>query len=92
MRSTPIDSATKHTAMSRLGRSLIRIHKEKDHSIVETAQADVLFSTWQQKWASRREEIARRLEMIESQLADLTESDEPRPQLSLVGSAEDTLC
>ncbi len=88
MRSLRIDSGTQQIPKSRLRRSLIRIHKNRNHFIDDSHRADDLFFAWQQKWGNRREEIARQLEMIESQLAELGETDTSRPQLSLVGARE----
>ena len=70
---------------SRLGRSLVRLHRNLEHNRDEEARVDSLFSSWQQKWSNRRDQIARRLALIETQLDQLAEETEQPPRLAVVG-------
>ena len=74
---------------SRLGASLLRLHGLAHDENREDTQTNNLFAQWQQQWSGRRDQIASRLQIIESRLQDLR-TDSPRPRLNLVGiSLED---
>jgi len=77
------------TVRSRLGDSLVRLHHERDKTKQQERQSDDLFQQWQSQWSSRREQIARRLEMIEGHLRTLNTSDSASPQLAVIGPPDD---
>ncbi len=70
-------------AKSRLGQSLLRLHNSLDQGRQEDEAVETLLTSWQKRWATRRDEIARRLEMIERQLDQMARAKEPAPRLSL---------
>jgi len=72
---------------SRLGRSLVHLHRNLEHNRNEEARVESLFVSWQKKWSNRRDQIASRLKMIETQLEQLAEQTEPEqpPRLAVVG-------
>ena len=64
---------------SRLGSSLIRIHSGLAQTRQKEEHVEDLFQKWQEKWASRRAQIARRLELIETQLDTLSRQRDRSP-------------
>jgi hypothetical protein len=48
-----------------------------------------MFAEWQSRWASRREQIVRRLEVIDSQLEALASPGAGQLRLAVVGAAEE---
>jgi hypothetical protein len=50
---------------------------------------DSMFAQWQNRWASRREDLVRRLEAIDSQLDIWQPSDEETPRFAVVGASEE---
>ncbi|WP_339674537.1 hypothetical protein [uncultured Gimesia sp.] len=42
-----------------------------------------MFQDWEQKWSHRRELIASRIELIETQLKALEQSELPMPQFTI---------
>ena len=72
-------------ATSHLGRSLLRLHRRMEQTREEEARVEHLFRHWEESWSNRRDELARRLEMLEDQLAHLGEpSTPPPPRLAVV--------
>ena len=74
---------------TRLEQSLLRWHYNLEQTRQDAARVEGLLAAWQKKWSSRREQIFRRLTMIESQLEKLVESAEPVVRLSVVGIPAD---
>ena len=72
-----------------LEQSLLRLHYNLEQTQQDEARVKCLFAAWQKKWSSRREQIFRRLTMIESQLEKLAESAEPAVRLAVVGISAD---
>ena len=70
---------------SRLGRSLVQLRRDLEHNRHEEVRVESLFASWQRKWSHRRDEIARRLALMETQLEKLTGQTEQPPQLAVVG-------
>ena len=70
---------------SRLGRSLIQLRRDLEHNRNEEARVESLFASWQEKWSHRRDQIARRLAMMETQLEKLAGQTKQSPQLAVVG-------
>ncbi|HTI52024.1 MAG TPA: hypothetical protein VL475_13765 [Planctomycetaceae bacterium] len=50
--------------------------------------AETQYAAWQERWSSHREQISRRLELIDLQLETLVQGRLQRPQLSVVGDDE----
>lgn len=80
---------TKRPSRSRLGESLLRLQRHLVESRQTHDAAEDEFLSWQERWAHRRDQIAHRLELIDSQLEKLVQENAPHPQLTLVGSASD---
>jgi hypothetical protein len=74
-------------ARSRLEMSLIRLNRALSENAKKGETMDSLFSEWQSRLASHRDELAQRLEAIDAQLDGLTNGATPR--LSIVGEAEE---
>ena len=86
MPSSPLEGRRKlDSVKSRLGRSLVQLHRDLEHNRNEEARVESLFVSWQKKWSHRRDQIARRLAMIETQLEKLARQTEQPPQLAVVG-------
>ena len=75
---------TPRSTKSRVGSSLRRLHQHVVQTRTVETQLDRQFEIWQEKWSSRREQIAERLATIDAQLQQLVVSNRQRPQLSLV--------
>jgi hypothetical protein len=48
-----------------------------------------MFTEWQSRWASRRDDIVRRLEAIDSQLDVWQPSNVETPRLAVVGESDE---
>jgi septation ring formation regulator EzrA len=72
-----------------LGRSLVRLHRNLERNRNEEARVESLYVSWQEKWSNRRDQIARRLALIETQLDQLAEQTERPPRLAVVGAPLD---
>ena len=69
---------------SRLGESLLRLQENLDQSRTTEQVVEEQFHQWQERWSDRKEQISRRLELIDRQLDSLVQSRQSRPQLSVV--------
>lgn len=69
---------------SKLGATLLRLHRSLESSRQREQAALDLFESWQSRWSEHREVIARRLEYLDQELAHLTLSAVPTPPLSLM--------
>ncbi len=75
---------------SRLGRSLLRLHRSLEENREQQDRVDSVFTLWQSKWTSHREQITRRLALIEAQLAKMgTPAEQQPPQLAIIGVPTD---
>ena len=74
---------------SRLGESLTRLHSNPQPPRPQPWRDADLFQQWQEKWASRRQQITSRLERIESLLNRQSQKADEAQQLSVVGTAGD---
>ena len=78
------------SARSRLGQSLLRLHnhmqQNRQQETVETA-----YTAWRDSWSHCNDQLAWRLELIESKLDDLARRAESEPacRLSVVGVPAD---
>lgn len=73
---------------SKLGATLLRLHRNLEGSRQREQAALELFETWQSRWADHREVIARRLECLDQELAQLATPGIPSPHLSLAALCE----
>jgi peptidoglycan hydrolase CwlO-like protein len=72
------------------GESLVRIHHEVERIREDEARRETRFTEWQQQWSKRKQEIARRLEMIEEQMEQMSgETRSPQPRLAIFGAPAD---
>jgi hypothetical protein len=78
----------RRTCKSRLGESLLRLHQNLDQTRASDKVAEDQFHDWQERWADRREQISRRLELIDRQLESLVQRHQRRPQLAVVGEPQ----
>lgn len=69
---------------SKLGATLLRLHRSLESSRQREQAALDLFESWQSRWSEHRDVIARRLEFLDQELAHLTLSAVPTPPLSLM--------
>jgi len=69
---------------SRVGASLRRLHQHLEQTRNVETRLEDQFESWQEKWSSRREQIAQRLACIDTQLEQLVQNNRQRPQLSLI--------
>lgn len=78
--------ATDHRqrSRSRLGESLLRLQLNLEQTRTTEDAAEEQFHEWRARWSERREQISQRLELIDRQLETLVQSQQSRPQLSLV--------
>ena len=81
-------SVPPRASRSRLGATLLRLHRNLEGSRQREQVAFDLFEAWQARWADHRELIARRLDCLDRELADLSSSDIPSPHLSLVAMCD----
>lgn len=75
-------------ARSRLGDSLVRLHRSLQAARCAHDRADDLFETFRRRWWKARRRLASRLEMIDSQLERLSPPRSSGPRLSLIAAAE----
>ena len=73
---------------SRLGESLLRLHQNLDQTRTTEQAAEDQLSQWQERWSDRKEQISRRLELIDRQLESLVQMHQRGPQLSVVAAHE----
>ena len=69
---------------SRLGASLVRLMQNLDETRLAANVAEDQFHQWQDRWSERRDQISRRLELLDVQLENLVQHEQGRPQLALV--------
>ena len=75
---------------SRVGRSLLCLHRGWQQNRNHLDRDDSVFALWQSRWAEHRDQIAHRLSLIESQLEKLgTQAEQPPPRLALIGGPSD---
>ncbi len=77
---------TRRVPKSRIAESLLRLNQNLDQSRTNEQIAESQFHQWQERWSSRKEQISRRLELIDRQLESLVKMHQLRPQLSLVAA------
>ena len=73
---------------SKLGATLLRLHRNLEGSRQREQAALELFETWQSRWSDHREVIARRLECLDQELGQLASPGIPSPHLSLMAMNE----
>lgn len=88
-RDAAVTTGTTRTTRSRIGASLRRLNSVLESSGRQEEEMADQFSAWQSKWSNRRDQIAQRLAVIDSQLEQLVQNHLRRPQLSVVTAAEE---
>lgn len=81
-------SDERHVPRSKLGATLLRLHRNLEGSRQREQAALELFETWQSRWSDHRDVIARRLECLDQELAQLASPGIPTPHLSLMAINE----
>ena len=74
---------------TRLETSLVRLHHALRNRARHDEALDSMFTEWQCRWASRRDDIVRRLEAIDSQLDVWQPSSVGSPRLAVIGESEE---
>jgi hypothetical protein len=74
---------------TRLEASLIRLQATLSRGIQREATDDTLYAEWQSRWAGRREELARRLTAIDSQLDSWAPKGLDAPRLAVIAEADE---
>ena len=74
---------------SRLGDSLVRLHRELERTRQEECRCDNSFREWQAQWSKRRDLLSRRLQLIDDQLCKVADGESETPRFSLVGIPAD---
>jgi len=77
-------SDLRRLSKSRLTETLNRLHEHVEQARDCERITEQLFEAWQNRWSDRREQVSRRLELIDMQLEALTRGQQTRPQLSVV--------
>ncbi|MGH7200018.1 MAG: hypothetical protein ACREJB_05400 [Planctomycetaceae bacterium] len=90
MPSCPLGGQSCYVTRSRLGQALLRLEQSLLETREQEQRMESLLSVWEQSWSARREQMTRQLEIIETQLNDLSGDDEIAPQLSLVSGPDAT--
>jgi hypothetical protein len=73
---------------SRLSETLLRLQQPLELARDAQSAAESQYAAWQERWSNHREQISRRLELIDLQLETLAQGRSPRPRLSVVGGEE----
>lgn len=76
--------ANRPASRSKLGATLLQLRRHIDGNRQREQAAMELFQTWQARWSDHRDLIARHLECLDRELAQLTFAAVPAPHLSLL--------
>jgi hypothetical protein len=76
---------------TRLESSLIRLQTVLRRGIQRETTNDTLYAQWQSRWEGRREELAKRLSAIDSQLDSWTATATSAPRLAVIAENEDPI-
>jgi hypothetical protein len=74
---------------TRLEAALARLDRNLRKSVRHNEALESMFTEWQSRWATRRDDIVRRLEAIDSQLNVWRPSGETTPRFAVVGAVEE---
>ena len=69
--------------------SLIRLQAAVRHGIGREDTSETLYDQWQNRWAGRRDELARRLSAIDSQLDSSEQKCSDAPRLAVLGDEDE---
>jgi hypothetical protein len=75
---------------TRLEASLIRLQAALRKGIQREENDETLYMQWQHRWEGRRDELARRLTAIDSQLDDWAPKALSAPRLSVIAETDET--
>jgi hypothetical protein len=84
----PCDEKTSRIR-TRLETALVRLNGSLRTTAQRGEAMDSMFNQWQNRWSSRREDIVRRLEAIDSQLDVWKPSGNATPRFAVVSAAEE---
>jgi hypothetical protein len=74
---------------TRLEAALARLDRNLRKSVRHSEALESMFTEWQSRWATRRDDIVRRLEAIDSQLNVWRPSSETTPRFAVVSAVEE---
>jgi uncharacterized protein YukE len=74
---------------TRLEASLIRLQTALRPGVEREDNSETLYDEWQNRWASRREELSRRLSAIDSQLDSWAQKGSDAPRLAVLGEDDE---
>lgn len=77
-------SDLRRLSKSRLTETLNRLNEHVEQARDCERITEQMFDAWQDRWSDRREQVSRRLELIDMQLEALIRGQQSRPQLSVV--------
>lgn len=78
--------ASRQIPRSKLGATLLQLHRSIETSHQQERHALKAFAEWQSRWAANREAIARRLSRLDHVICELARSFESTPQLMILNS------
>ena len=79
----PMSPTATRTSADSLGRVLARLRKNVAQSQQLEDSMERQFAAWQARWSERRQQIANRLSLIDTELERLMPAA-PRPQLAVI--------
>jgi ABC-type branched-subunit amino acid transport system ATPase component len=71
---------------SKLGATLLRLHRSVENSHQQERAAQKTFAEWQLRWSAHRDEVAQRLARLDRAICELARSFESTPQLLILNS------
>lgn len=74
---------------TRLEVSLLRLQAAVRRGIGREETSETLYDQWQNRWAGRRDELARRLSAIDSQLDSWAQKSSDAPRLAVLGDEDE---
>jgi hypothetical protein len=78
--------ASRQIPRSKLGATLLQLHRSIETSHQQERNALKIFAEWQSRWAAHHEAIARRLARLDHVICELARSFESTPQLMILNS------
>lgn len=78
--------ATPRVPRSKLGATLLQLHRCLEGSHYREQAAVKTFEAWQARWSEHREIIARRLAFLDDEICRLTEEQDLAPHLLIVAA------
>lgn len=85
----PLCDENTPSSRTRLESALIRLESRLRSSTRRGKAMESMYSQWQNRCASRRDDIVRRLEAIDSQMEVWQPAESATPRLAVIGAAEE---